>query len=89
MSGLTPNKAAELLGVSTRTLLRWEDLGKIKPTRTAGGHRRYDINDLLGTKTDANLTVGYARVSSHDPFARPETPGNCIRSILCQARLGV
>ena len=66
MSGLTPNKAAELLGVSTRTLLRWEDLGKIKPTRTAGGHRRYDINDLLGTKTDANLTVGYARVSSHD-----------------------
>ena len=66
MSGLTPNKAAELLGVSTRTLLRWEDQGKIKPTRTAGGHRRYDINDLLGTKTDANLTLGYARVSSHD-----------------------
>ena len=66
MSGLTPNKAAELLGVSTRRLLRWEEQGKIKPTRTAGGHRRYDINDLLGTKADSSLTVAYARVDRHD-----------------------
>jgi excisionase family DNA binding protein len=66
MSGLTPQEAADLLGVATRTLLRWEEKGKITPRRTEGGHRRYDIYDLLGTKTDATLTLGYARVSSHD-----------------------
>ena len=66
MSGLTPQEAAELLGVSTRTLLRWEDKGKITSRRTEGGHRRYEIHDLLGNKSDATLTVGYARVSSHD-----------------------
>jgi excisionase family DNA binding protein len=66
MSGLTPQEAADLLGVSTRTLLRWEEQGKITPRRTGGGHRRYDIYDLLGSKSDATLTVGYARVSSHD-----------------------
>lgn len=66
MSGLTPQEAADLLGVSTRTLLRWEEKGKITPRRTEGGHRRYDIYELLGNKTDATLTVGYARVSSHD-----------------------
>ena len=66
MSGLTPQEAADLLGVSTRTLLRWEEKGKITSRRTEGGHRRYDIYELLGNKSDATLTVGYARVSSHD-----------------------
>jgi predicted site-specific integrase-resolvase len=43
-----------------------EDQGKIKPIRTAGGHRRYDVSELLGSQTNASLTLGYARVSSHD-----------------------
>jgi putative resolvase len=42
---------------------------KIKSTRTAGGHRRYDIADLISNKSDTQLTVGYARVSSHDQKA--------------------
>ncbi len=66
MSSLTPQEAATLLGVTVRTLHRWELDEKIKSTRTAGGHRRYDINDLIGNKTGSQLTVGYARVSSHD-----------------------
>lgn len=60
------SQAAELLGVSTRTLLRWEEQGKLKPIRTEGGHRRYDVSELLGTKNDSSLTVGYARCSSQD-----------------------
>jgi putative resolvase len=55
-----------LLGVTVRTLHRWELDGKIKSTRTVGGHRRYDITDLISNKSDTQLTVGYARVSSHD-----------------------
>lgn len=67
MSNLvSSSQAAELLGVSTRTLLRWEQLGKLKPVRTKGGHRRYDVSELLSTKNDSSLTVGYARCSSND-----------------------
>lgn len=66
MSSLTPQEAATLLGVTVRTLHRWELDGKIKSTRTVGGHRRYDIADLISNRSDSQLTVGYARVSSHD-----------------------
>jgi putative resolvase len=66
MSSLTPQEAATLLGVTVRTLHRWELDGKIKPTRTAGGHRRYNIADLISNKSGSQLTVSYARVSSHD-----------------------
>ncbi|NMG21616.1 IS607 family transposase [Brasilonema bromeliae] len=59
-------EAAELLGVSTKTIRRWEAEGKIKSVRTEGGHRRFEISQLLGTKTDGSLTIGYARVSSYE-----------------------
>ena len=63
---VSASQAAELIGVSTRTLLRWEEQGKLKPMRTSGGHRRYDVSELLGTKNDSSFTIGYARCSSHD-----------------------
>jgi excisionase family DNA binding protein len=66
MSRISISEASKLLGVSIRTLQRWEVKGKIKAFRTEGGHRRYEVGDLLGVKNDASLTVGYARVSSHD-----------------------
>jgi excisionase family DNA binding protein len=66
MSSLTPQEAATLLGVTVRTLHRWELDGKIKCSRTAGGHRRYDLTDLIANKTGNQLTIGYARVSSND-----------------------
>ncbi|MEQ9482333.1 MAG: helix-turn-helix domain-containing protein [Coleofasciculus sp. F4-SAH-05] len=51
MSSLTPQEAATLLGVTVKTLHRWELNGKIRASRTAGGHRRYDIVDLIGKKS--------------------------------------
>jgi putative resolvase len=59
-------EAAELLGVSTKTIRRWEADGKIRSTRTEGGHRRFSVSELLGNKSDASLTVAYAKVSSND-----------------------
>ena len=53
-------EAAELLGVSTKTIRRWEADGKIYSTRTEGGHRRFNVSDLLGNKSDASMTVAYA-----------------------------
>ena len=63
---LSIKSASDLLGVSTKTLRRWEKEGKITPTRTEGGHRRYDISTLLKNKSDSSLTIAYARVSSYD-----------------------
>ncbi len=39
-------QAAELLGVSTDTLRRWADAGRVATTRSAGGRRRIDGADL-------------------------------------------
>ena len=53
-------EAAELLGVSTKTIRRWEADGKICSVRTEGGHRRFNVSELLGNNRDASLTVAYA-----------------------------
>jgi excisionase family DNA binding protein len=39
-------EAAELLGVVTKTLRRWDDTGKLKAVRTFGNHRRYRVEDI-------------------------------------------
>ncbi|VEP11656.1 hypothetical protein H1P_1120013 [Hyella patelloides LEGE 07179] len=55
MPKLSISEAAYLLGVSTDTLRRWEKEGKITSTRTEGGHRRYDLTDILKDKEDDGL----------------------------------
>jgi len=59
-------EASKILGVTEKTLRLWEKEGKIKPKRTEGGHRRYEISDLLNSKKNELLTICYARVSSQD-----------------------
>ena len=40
-------KAAHLLGVSTKTILRWTDDGKLPLANWSdGGHRRYRLTDV-------------------------------------------
>ncbi len=72
MSKLSISEAAKLKGVSASTLRRWEAEGKLVPERTASGHRRYDLSQLLGIKSELSFTVAYARVSSHDQKAELE-----------------
>jgi excisionase family DNA binding protein len=59
-------EAAELLGVTTKTLRLWEKQGRLISHRTEGGHRRYVISELIGSRGDKLLTIAYARVSSQD-----------------------
>lgn len=65
-------KAANILGVSKQTLRRWEAQGKIKVYRTFQNHRRYDISSIQDCapkkqpSDSKKITIGYARVSSHD-----------------------
>ncbi|HSW47975.1 MAG TPA: helix-turn-helix domain-containing protein, partial [Candidatus Saccharimonadales bacterium] len=39
---ISVKEAAKILGVSIKTLHRWEEKGLLIPTRTTGNHRRYD-----------------------------------------------
>lgn len=39
-------KAAEMLGVATSTLRRWDQDGKLVAERTPGGRRRYLIGEV-------------------------------------------
>ena len=59
--------AAKALGVSTSTLRRWETKGRLRPARTEGGQRRYDLAALFPQADGAGpprRTIAYARVSS-------------------------
>lgn len=38
---LTPGEVADRLGVDSKTIARWARDGKIKASKTIGGHRRY------------------------------------------------
>lgn len=63
----TMKEAAKILGVSVRTIQRWDKAGKIRCIRTVGGRRRVpesEIKRILGLHEERKV-VGYARVSSH------------------------
>jgi putative resolvase len=61
-------EAAKILGVSIQTLRRWEESGYLLPARKSSGNTRYyDLDQLMKKdQLDQNLTIAYARVSSHD-----------------------
>lgn len=64
--------AAKELGVSTKTLRRQADSGKIKSERSPTGQRRFFLADIKRItprdlkQLDERITINYARVSSHD-----------------------
>jgi putative resolvase len=62
----TLKEAKMLLGITTRTIQRWDKEGKIRVVRTIGGRRRIpesEIKRILGLKEE-RVVVGYVRVSS-------------------------
>jgi len=71
MKYLSISETALMLGVSTKTLRRWENNKKFIPEyRTIGNHRRYSINQikkLINPKYEIKnkLNICYSRVSSH------------------------
>jgi len=60
-------EARRRLGVSSRTLRRWDAQGVIQTIRSPGGRRMFSlesINRLAGERSGGNRAVVYARVSS-------------------------
>lgn len=64
MADLTPQAAADRLGVSVRTLSRYVADGLLTPSRTRGGHRRFDAAEI--DRVRAELAGG--------AFDRPAPP---------------
>jgi excisionase family DNA binding protein len=50
---VTISQAAEELGVSAKTVRRWEESGLIRGVRTYGGHRRFDLDALREVRDQA------------------------------------
>jgi excisionase family DNA binding protein len=76
---ISTKKAAELLGVSQRTVQNWVDDGKLKCSRTGGGHRRLnpeDVRQFLQT----NHFPG--TLESGSSYQSPESTGDEILRIL-------
>ncbi|MFP4101900.1 IS607 family transposase [Coleofasciculus sp.] len=69
---LSIGDAAKELGISTKTLRRWADSGKIRSERSPSGQRRFFLSDVKRivprelNRLDDRITINYARVSSHD-----------------------
>jgi len=62
------SQAAKYLGVHPDTLRKWERQGKITPSRTVHGQRRYTLAELNAIKEGVGQPIGsniiYCRVSS-------------------------
>jgi excisionase family DNA binding protein len=57
----TLKEAKRLLGVTTKTIQRWDKEGKVRVVRTVGGRRRIpesEIKRILGLKEE-RVVVGY------------------------------
>jgi predicted site-specific integrase-resolvase len=63
MNVYKPKQLSDKLQVSKETLRLWAEEGKLKTTKTEGGHRRYIYDEKIDSK-ESRLKFIYARVSS-------------------------
>ena len=68
-----PNEFADLAGVSVKTLHRWDSSGKLKPSRTIGGHRYY-TDEHINQKVGIDLGIKtFATLSDPNTFDTPSS----------------
>lgn len=96
MALLTPRAAAERLGVGYSTLKRWVRSGKVRTTRTEGGHHRVaeaEIDRLLARQQAPSDAVRALKLrrgedaiaiikSTEVMIARPATPPEASLTML-------
>src|ERR1700740_2451637 len=76
---LTPREAARMLGISYPTIKKWILDGKLKTTKTPGGHHRLTLAILKpylekdGDKPEQESREGFRRVSG-----RNQLPGKVV-----------
>ncbi len=66
MTWVSIGQIAQFYGVTCQTIRNWEKEGMFTVKRTKGGHRRFLLEEITGTADEAEKTVIYSRVSSHE-----------------------
>lgn len=56
-SWLTPKEVADLLMVSTAAIRLWAEKGQLKAMVTAGGHRRFKLEDIQQFASERNIKL--------------------------------
>jgi len=75
---LTTAQVAKLFSVAPHTIRRWTQEGLLKPARTAGGHLRFqrdNVNNLLATR-------GFAVPDKFDEAVEPADARNRLRVLV-------
>ena len=77
IANYNPKDFAELLGVSVKTLQRWDREGTLKANRTPTNRRYYTYDQYLqfkgiNTENDERQVVIYARVSTRNQIVNNE-----------------
>lgn len=62
---LSIKDTASYLNVSQDTLRKWDKADKLKPLKTAGGHRRYDTNTLDDFIGKEGKQINYGDLYEH------------------------
>ena len=78
-SDLRLGQAAELLGVSTDTLRRWEADGRLATHRSAGGQRLVALEEVRRLLAERRSTAAPATKSATRASARNRFPGIVTR----------
>jgi len=95
---LTLGEAAEALGLSTSTLRRWADAGRIQAIRTSGAHRRFPTREVQRLARPARYKPAVRSVPPPvEPLpalgelltaAAPDLAGACTRALYDGERTG-
>lgn len=57
------SEAGKILGVTSRTLKRWDGEGKLKVYRALGNHRRYRLSEVTIEKLELNKEMAQDLIS--------------------------
>lgn len=54
---LSTKEVAALLNITETTVKRWADIGKLKCSKTLGGHRKFDLHDVIKFAEDNSFPI--------------------------------
>lgn len=53
---MSPREVAHAFGVNVKTVTRWDKAGRLKSSRTLGGHRRYNREQIMKLIKETNAS---------------------------------
>lgn len=86
---LSPKALGEAIGVSESSLKRWTDQGLLRAVRTAGGHRRIELNEAVRFIREQGFTVQHPEILGFPAlrgFPRSASPGAAFEAALAEGR---